>query len=357
MKSWEQLEVVLLFNVLDTTECLTCRCPFLALSATIGNPQQVTSWLQSVKDLQQQQDSKLGLHRPPAAYQVRLIQHSERYADLRYHTFAPSPTQQNDASLRSAEMPLNSDASSHDFIKMHPCAVLTTKQIQESGFPSEISLEPCDCLQLYSIMHSTVGTVEQSIKQRASAELPASHLATDEQAAATKSLVSASAGVSLSPGTNADAGADEQDIASALAGAYLNPGTTPDAASDQGDADHVIQQWVLSSKALLQMLSPDKYFSSPQQIFRAKVREWEAQLKHALVTWATEHGSAGCTAVQHVITQLRDRSQDSSNIHSGSGNSPQDFYRMLRSLDNREMLPLLTFCFERTKCERLAGKS
>lgn len=119
----------------------------LALSATIGNPRQVTSWLQSVKSLQQQQDMCAGLERPAASYNVKLIQYTERYADLRYHRYdQPCHLVQGKA------------AHSFDSMlqRLHPCAVLEAKDIKDGGFPSQLNLEACDCLELFNGMRAVV---------------------------------------------------------------------------------------------------------------------------------------------------------------------------------------------------------
>ncbi len=123
-----------------------CRCPFLALSATIGNPDQVAGWLQDVKSLQRQQDQQAGVSRPADSYTVRLVQHSDRYADLRYHIYnQPSQAQEEPA-----------DAFEKVLRRLHPCAVLDAQQIQHTGFPPQVTLEPRDCLELFNSMRAVV---------------------------------------------------------------------------------------------------------------------------------------------------------------------------------------------------------
>eukprot|EP00775_Hariotina_reticulata_P012834 gene12834-12962_t len=91
----------------DTWErlLLTVRCPWLALSATVGNPEAFVTWLQRVRDAQFEADLATGLlqsatavpaadsdqaaHSRPPRYQVQLIMHSERYNELLSQVFVP----------------------------------------------------------------------------------------------------------------------------------------------------------------------------------------------------------------------------------------------------------------------------
>lgn len=118
------------------------------------------------------------------------------------------------------------------------------------------------------------------------------------------------------------------------------------------------QAWLAAGDKSLQDLSPDVQFPGGKQISRSDVRVWEAQLKAELVSWASQHGAAGLHALDQVLQQLKDVSgwQSASADSSRSGNA-SDFYSMLKSLDQQGMLPMLTFSFDRRKCESLAGNT
>ncbi|XP_007496206.2 probable ATP-dependent RNA helicase DDX60 isoform X2 [Monodelphis domestica] len=125
------------------------RCPFLALSATISNPEHLTEWLQSVRrywqgaekniDDFQSQDAKDCIRaskryvKVKKSYRVRLVLYEERYNDLEKHV----------CSLRGGDIVFN---------HYHPLASLTTDHIEKYGFPSDLSLSPRESIQLYDTM-------------------------------------------------------------------------------------------------------------------------------------------------------------------------------------------------------------
>ena len=313
-----------------------CRCPFLALSATIGNPEQVTEWLQSVKALQQQQDTKLGIAGPSQMYKVNLIQHAERYADLRYYSFKPAAAQQDDScpNTTSTAAPV-SQGSQDVFKKIHPCAVLTAAQLQDGSFPSELSLEPCDCLELANAMHDVLQTVL----------LPGS------------SILHAPATRSMCESTNAAGMHTVVKQGSAFAMAPGSIVQAPEASSAAACTDQV-DQGTTGAHSALHTLSADMYFPDGKPISRSTVRVWEKALKQELVLWATVHGSVGLQATARVLAHLKEGSAwDPRTTFTNESYNPLQFHGLIRALDRHDMLPVLTFSFERRKCERLAGKS
>ncbi|XP_027622591.1 probable ATP-dependent RNA helicase DDX60 isoform X2 [Tupaia chinensis] len=127
------------------------RCPFLALSATISNPEHLTEWLKSVKQYWKQEDSRIAKSiaskrkdgccansskdsvTTKQSYKVRLVLYGERYNDLEKHVCSVK----------------------HDdicFDHFHPCAALTTDHIERYGFPSDLTLSPRESIQLYDAM-------------------------------------------------------------------------------------------------------------------------------------------------------------------------------------------------------------
>ncbi|NWW94894.1 DDX60 helicase, partial [Rhynochetos jubatus] len=131
---------------------VTIRCPFLALSATVSNPEHLTEWLQSVKRYWQRAEKKIEgssanseksftgkckvkskVQVQKKSYRVRLVLYEERYNDLEKYV----------CSLKRG-----------DFIieHCHPCAALTVNHIENYGFPSDLSLSPRETIQLYDTM-------------------------------------------------------------------------------------------------------------------------------------------------------------------------------------------------------------
>ena len=227
-----------------------------------------------------------------------------------------------------------SEASPHSvsFSKLHPCAALTASQLRrDSRFPSEVSLEPCDCLELFNVMTSVFNAAEQS---------DSDDYALDSSKVGPLAIVDEEVPVTHTAQAN-----------SATPSLIADASDNDDAATERSE-----QRWRTAGKEAINKLAPDRLLSQQQQICRSAVRVWESQLKEVLVSWATQHGPVGFRAVQQVLEQLRAGSWSSGISSGGTANNPLEFYRMLRLLDQQGMLPMLTFSFDRTKCEHLAGE-
>ncbi|KAM7424845.1 putative ATP-dependent RNA helicase ddx60 [Porites harrisoni] len=130
---------------------LLIRCPFLALSATIGNPNHLRDWLQAAQNFREQQDKQED-DNLRESYRVNLVTCEERYSDLEKSIYLPSPSN-GGFSKRTRKYEKEYDVQSTDeFVRLHPCAQLVTKQLKENGFPGDMALTPKESLQLYNTM-------------------------------------------------------------------------------------------------------------------------------------------------------------------------------------------------------------
>ncbi|KAF2724457.1 P-loop containing nucleoside triphosphate hydrolase protein [Polychaeton citri CBS 116435] len=114
---------------------LMAPCPIIALSATVGNPGQFSSWLTATQ-------AAIG-------NELVTVQHSHRYSDLRKYLYAPPE--------RFKFQGIPSKAMSHTlgleglpgFKFIHPVAALVDRS---HGIPEDLALEPRDCLYLWQAM-------------------------------------------------------------------------------------------------------------------------------------------------------------------------------------------------------------
>ncbi|KAJ3053624.1 hypothetical protein HK097_003817 [Rhizophlyctis rosea] len=100
----------------------------IALSATIGNPNEFHQWLESIQKVQNRK--------------LHLVEHKQRYSDLRKFVYIPSTTSKT---LKSLDFSSKSSALSF----VHPVAAVDP---EASSLPKELSLEARDCLLLYDAM-------------------------------------------------------------------------------------------------------------------------------------------------------------------------------------------------------------
>jgi superfamily II DNA or RNA helicase len=113
---------------------LLAPCPIIALSATVGNPEQFSEWLQET-----QRASK---------HKLSMIQHSTRYSDLRKYLYQ-SPERFHFQGLgKSHGVGLGLDGLS-GLTFFHPIASLIDKS---RGIPDDLALEPRDCFLLWKAM-------------------------------------------------------------------------------------------------------------------------------------------------------------------------------------------------------------
>ncbi|KAJ9590503.1 hypothetical protein L9F63_016454 [Diploptera punctata] len=111
---------------------LLIQCPFLALSATIDQPEHLQNWLQNMQSFKKEQDELAGHAKHHKMYDVKLVVYKDRYADLKKYVY-------NDG----------------EFTHVQPYAYLDEEYINKrGGIPSAITLSPEEVFQLYSTMKS-----------------------------------------------------------------------------------------------------------------------------------------------------------------------------------------------------------
>ncbi|KAF2113529.1 hypothetical protein BDV96DRAFT_577961 [Lophiotrema nucula] len=116
---------------------LLAPCPIIALSATVGNPNEFNAWLSSA---QQAIGNKLVM-----------VQHPHRYSDLRKFVYAPSRQKR----FTFEGLPDNRAFGRlglddvEDFAFLHPVASLINRS---RGIPDDFTLEARDCLTLWQSM-------------------------------------------------------------------------------------------------------------------------------------------------------------------------------------------------------------
>lgn len=130
--------------VFDEVHCISSRggevwehlltlinCPFLALSATIGNPQQFQGWLRSLEE-----DRGRKLH---------VIVHKQRWNDLE---------------------PFVYDMDNNVLVRLNPVGLLNLEALANRGFPAEMKLLPEHCFQFHRELFAAVaGAADQGAMQ------------------------------------------------------------------------------------------------------------------------------------------------------------------------------------------------
>ncbi|KAI4131463.1 MAG: hypothetical protein LQ338_001205 [Usnochroma carphineum] len=113
---------------------LMAPCPIIALSATVGNPEQFNAWLTST-----QQSS---------GFELTMITHQHRFSDLRKFVYKPPKTFTFNGLPEPAFATLGLDGL-NGLAFVHPVASLVNKS---RGMPQDLSLEARDCFLLWKSM-------------------------------------------------------------------------------------------------------------------------------------------------------------------------------------------------------------
>jgi superfamily II RNA helicase len=113
---------------------LLAPCPIVALSATVGNPDQFNEWLAETQKA--------------SGSELKMIQHSTRYSDLRKYIYTPPKIFKFEGFLKSVGVGLGLDGL-QGLQPLHPISSLVDKS---RGMPDDLALEPRDCLSLWKAM-------------------------------------------------------------------------------------------------------------------------------------------------------------------------------------------------------------
>lgn len=110
---------------------LLAPCPIVALSATVGNPDEFTAWLAATQ----------AAHKRP----VTLIRHNQRYSDLRKFVYIPAIA--SEADFAKGEK-ISGDIQGQ-LRDMHPASAL---HFGPRIMPDDLGFEPRDCFNIYEHM-------------------------------------------------------------------------------------------------------------------------------------------------------------------------------------------------------------
>lgn len=106
------------------------ECPFLALSATIGNPEEFRDWLNSNRG------------------DVELVVHKERPIALEYQVYRPN-TEISLTEELASDSNDDGDASKAGLVEVHPCAVLNAQRIDAREIENMPLFSSQQCLALF----------------------------------------------------------------------------------------------------------------------------------------------------------------------------------------------------------------
>ncbi|KAI1180970.1 hypothetical protein F4777DRAFT_527676 [Nemania sp. FL0916] len=118
---------------------LMAPCPIIALSATVGNPEEFYEWLR--------------LSQASKGFNLKMVTHNTRYSDLRAFQYIPSQGFEFKGLHRPENFPVpgldRPNRTCTNFRFIHPIAALINRTSVDLG---ELSLEPRDALTLWECM-------------------------------------------------------------------------------------------------------------------------------------------------------------------------------------------------------------
>ncbi|KAK6440119.1 hypothetical protein LTR95_003663 [Oleoguttula sp. CCFEE 5521] len=114
---------------------LLANCPIIALSATVGNPEEFSGWLESTQNA--------------IGNELTTVHHPHRYSDLRKYFYVPPQRFAFNALPAKAAFGTLGLEGLIGFNYVHPVGALVDRS---RGIPEDLALEPRDCFFLYHAM-------------------------------------------------------------------------------------------------------------------------------------------------------------------------------------------------------------
>jgi len=153
---------------------ISIRCPFLGLSATIGNSDDFAGWLRKILAKKGEQDG--------VKYELDVISHSERYSHLEYNLLQVPilDSMTKDEALKLTKLNNQTDLlpkyykekTKKFFNYQHPLSFVGFDSIQFNKLPPDFRMSPKACIFLYEAMMEVIrmkdifpsNAVQQQIK-------------------------------------------------------------------------------------------------------------------------------------------------------------------------------------------------
>lgn len=114
---------------------LLAPCPIIALSATVGNPEQFNDWLAATQR--------------SSGFKLTMIKHHHRYSDLRKFMYNPSSNSRFERLEKSLALGNVGLDETPEFEFVHPIASLVNRS---RGMPADLAFEARDCFSLWQTM-------------------------------------------------------------------------------------------------------------------------------------------------------------------------------------------------------------
>lgn len=219
--------------------------PFLALSATIKNPDGLHRWLQGAQDYQRKSKGMFFRKREDSSYIVNKVVVKDRHSDLENYMYNPK-------------------GKSLD--RLHPYSVIHHSRIEKEGIPQHISLSPYECLQLFKALCEICPQNDEFMK-----------------------------------------------------------------------------------------FQPSVYFKDSKFLVRDDVRRYEKELKEWVQKWMLDRTSKNNFIKKNQMLKEQLHSESSTSVVK-EDELCAEFVNLLNHLEENDKFPVIVFCLDRSKCEKLVGQ-